>query len=235
MREPAVPTRANGPPPAAMTAKRPRPRAALLAAAAVLVSGTAVVVASIFGGGSPAPTAAAGSIATAAKDVAARGTPTPAVTAAPGDRQRRAQAEAKEDELADELEVPARFSLDRKQRIAIARRYVAVGHRLLKRKKLGPARAELYIKALRTFPDYPRALAGVARVHLQRREGSDAVRWAKRLVAVQSQRGNNQLLLGDAWALRGDDTAARAAWRRAAKYGNATARSRLKKAASRAR
>ena len=207
----------------------------------MLVGGTAVVLASFAGGGSiPAPTAAAGSLASAAKDGAARGTPTPtaAVAAQParalGDRRRRAQVEVEDDELADELEVPAQFRLARKQRIAIARRYVAVGHRLLKRKKMGPARA-VYIKALRTFPDYPRAIAGVARVHLQRREGSEAVRWAKRLVAVQSQRGNNQLLLGDAWALRGDDTAARAAWRRAAKYGNATARSRLKKAASRAR
>ena len=179
MREPAVPTRANGPPPAAMTAKRPRPRAALLAAAAVLVSGTAVVLASTFGGGSPAPTAAAGSLATAAKDSAARGTPTPAVTAgaqpasAPDDRQRRAQAEAEDDELADELEVPARFSTGSKQRIAIARRYVAVGHRLLKRKKLGLGESRIHqgaedVPGLSTSPRRRRPRSSSAQGGLRR-------------------------------------------------------------------
>jgi hypothetical protein len=47
-------------------------------------------------------------------------------------------------------------------------------------------------------------------------------------VAVQPKRGVNQLLLGDAEALRGDAKAARAAWLRAARLGNAQARARLR-------
>jgi predicted negative regulator of RcsB-dependent stress response len=84
------------------------------------------------------------------------------------------------------------------------------------------------MKALAALPGYPRAMAALARVHLQRKDGSEAVRWAERLVAKQPNRGNNQLLLGDAWALRGDKARARAAWHRAASYGNATARKRLR-------
>ena len=33
---------------------------------------------------------------------------------------------------------------------------------------------------------------------------AEAVRWAKRLVAIQPKRAANQILLGDAWALRGN-------------------------------
>lgn len=54
------------------------------------------------------------------------------------------------------------------------------------------------MRALKAWPNYPRALAGVVRVHLARKDGAEAVRWAKRLVSVQPKRSNNQLLLGDA-------------------------------------
>jgi Flp pilus assembly protein TadD len=65
-------------------------------------------------------------------------------------------------------------------------------------------------------------------VHLQRKDGSEAVRWAKRLVAKDPKSGQNQLMLGDAWALRGDAKNARAAWVQAVRYANSTARKRLK-------
>jgi predicted negative regulator of RcsB-dependent stress response len=53
------------------------------------------------------------------------------------------------------------------------------------------------------------------------------VRWANQLVANQPKNGQNQLLLGDAEALRGDLAAARAAWNRAVRYGSPAARQRL--------
>jgi hypothetical protein len=68
----------------------------------------------------------------------------------------------------------------------------------------------------------------VVRVHLDRRDGVEAVRWAKRLVRMQPNRSNNQLLLGDAYKLRGDLKNARKAWERSATYGNRTARRRLR-------
>jgi hypothetical protein len=108
-----------------------------------------------------------------------------------------------------------------------ANRFVDEGHGLLKRAHLGLAEAA-YLKALAAWPDLPRALAGLTRVHLQRRDGSEAVRWAKRLVAKEPKSGQNQLLLGDAWALRGDAKSARAAWIQAVRYANSTARKRLK-------
>jgi tetratricopeptide (TPR) repeat protein len=116
---------------------------------------------------------------------------------------------------------------ERARKIAAANHNVGQGHRLLARGRLEPAKAA-YLKALAVLPDYPRALAGLVRVHLRRRDGAEAVRWAQRLVKEQPNRGNNQLLLGDALALRGDQTRARAAWRRATAYGNAAARKRLK-------
>jgi Flp pilus assembly protein TadD len=84
-----------------------------------------------------------------------------------------------------------------------------------------------YQKALRATPEYPDAIAGLVRVHLARRDAVEAVRWANRLIAKQPANGVNQLLLGDALALRGDEDAARVAWKEAVKRGNALAKQRL--------
>jgi tetratricopeptide (TPR) repeat protein len=109
-----------------------------------------------------------------------------------------------------------------------ARRFAAEGRSLMKNGHLGLAEAA-YLKALQARPNYPQVMAALVRVHLQREDGSEAVRWAKRLIAKQPKRGVNQLLLGDAQALRGDAKAARAAWLRAARLGNAQARARLRR------
>ena len=85
-----------------------------------------------------------------------------------------------------------------------------------------------YLKALAAYAEYPRAMAGLARVHLARKDGAEAVRWAKRLVVMQPKRGANQILLGDAWALRGNATLARAAWQQALRLGSPDARKRLR-------
>jgi Tfp pilus assembly protein PilF len=84
----------------------------------------------------------------------------------------------------------------------------------------------MYMKALQEVPEFPAALADLVRVHLARRDGKEAVRWAERLVAKQDG-PLHQLLLGDAQALRGNTGAAQGAWTKAAKGGNKTARQRL--------
>jgi Flp pilus assembly protein TadD len=123
---------------------------------------------------------------------------------------------------------------DVQRKLERANHLVDEGHGLLKRGHLGLAEAA-YMKALAVWPDFPRALAGLTRVHLQRKDGSEAVRWAKRLVAKEPKSGQNQLMLGDAWALRGDAKNARAAWLQAVRYANSTARKRLKEPPTAAR
>lgn len=107
-----------------------------------------------------------------------------------------------------------------------ARQLCNEGHALRSRGRLGLAEAK-YLQALGLFPQYPRAIAGVVRVHLTRGDGAEAVRWAERLTAMQPNRSNNQLLLGDAYALSGKGNDARHHWRKSAAYGNSVARKRL--------
>jgi hypothetical protein len=107
-----------------------------------------------------------------------------------------------------------------------ATRQVNAAYQLLERGQLEPAEAA-YRKALALLPHYPRALAGLVRVQLERKNGPEAVRWAEQLVAAQPKRGNNQLLLGDAYALSGDSENARKAWHTSSLYGNTTAWKRL--------
>ena len=202
---------------------RRMPRVAMLAAAVGLVGLAAVALAAIIRGGSSAvPTASIGSVSTAV----ASGTRTVFDTA----QRAPVHGDLGRAQPADGRDTPEPVRPDRLQAIAIANRYVGEGHQLLKHEKLQAAKVA-YMKALRAFPEYPRALAGIVRLQLRRHDGAEAVRWAKRLIAVQPKRGNNRLLLGDAWAMHGDQTLARDAWRRAANYGNATARQRLRKAA----
>lgn len=106
-----------------------------------------------------------------------------------------------------------------------ARALVDSGSAMLKQSRYGIAES-MYMKALQEVPEYPPALAELVRVHLARKDGKEAVRWAERLVAKQNNPAN-QLLLGDAQALRGNRSAARAAWTKAAKGGNSTAQRRL--------
>ena len=82
-------------------------------------------------------------------------------------------------------------------------------------------------KALALLPRYPLAVASLVRLDLQRKNPAGALRWAKMLVAMQANRGGNQLLLGDAYAASGRTAEARQAWQRAKQYGNPTARARL--------
>jgi hypothetical protein len=84
-----------------------------------------------------------------------------------------------------------------------------------------------YLKALKTQPGYPRAMAALVRVHIARHDGAEAVRWAKQLVEKQPETSVNLLLLGDAQQLRGDLGAAEDSWTEAARRGNAIARQRL--------
>jgi hypothetical protein len=107
-----------------------------------------------------------------------------------------------------------------------AQALVDEGTALFKEKRLGLAEAS-YLKALKAQPGYPRAMAALVRVHIERRDGVEAVRWAKQLVDTQPRNGAYLLLLGDAEQLRGDLSAARDAWQEAADNGNATARERL--------
>jgi tetratricopeptide (TPR) repeat protein len=133
--------------------------------------------------------------------------------------------EASEDAESDD-EATGRTSRSVDSRVAAANRHVAAGTRALRKNRLSEAQAA-YSRALAALSGYPRALAGLVRVHLQRKDGRAALDWARKLVAKQPNRGGNQLLLGDAHALRGDRELALAAWKRARGYGSAAAKKRL--------
>jgi hypothetical protein len=109
-----------------------------------------------------------------------------------------------------------------------ANQLVNVGHRLRKEARWGMAEAS-YLKALGVLPSYARAVSGLVQVHLGRRDGAEAVRWAKKLVALQPKPGIHHRLLGDAYALAGDKAQARKAWQQAARLGDRAARERMKK------
>ena len=103
---------------------------------------------------------------------------------------------------------------------------VNMGHRLRKQGRLGMAEAS-YLKALKAMPNYARAVTGLVAVHLGRRDGVEALRWAKKLVELQPKRGAHQRLLGDAYALAGNKSAARSAWQLGARLGDRTSRMRM--------
>jgi hypothetical protein len=104
--------------------------------------------------------------------------------------------------------------------------FVEAGRTMLRQGHLGLAEG-LFLKALQAQPDSSAAMAEIVRVHLARHDGAEAARWATRLVALATDQAAAQLLLGDAEALHGDSDAAHAAWTRAARAGNTTARERL--------
>jgi len=86
-----------------------------------------------------------------------------------------------------------------------------------------------YLQALELAPDHSAAVLGLVRVQLQLKNGPEALRWARRLSALQPERRTSLLLLGDAHALNGDHTEAEQAWRQASQLGSTTARRRLQR------
>jgi len=84
-----------------------------------------------------------------------------------------------------------------------------------------------YKQALTLHRGYGRAMTGLARVYLTKKDAQRALHWAKRLNRNQRPRAHNQLLLGDAQQLSGDAQAAQKAWTRAAALGSKQAESRL--------
>jgi hypothetical protein len=167
---------------------------------------------------SPVPTASAPLVAagsqqgTGPADTSGSGRPTPAAA------QERPAGVGRRTEHGRE---PAPTS-----ELGRAQALVDEGIALSRERRFGLAEG-LYLKALQASPEYPNAMAELVRVHLARRDGVEAIRWANRLIAAQPNNGVHQLLLGDAQALRGDEGAARDAWTKAARSGNATARKRL--------
>jgi tetratricopeptide (TPR) repeat protein len=84
------------------------------------------------------------------------------------------------------------------------------------------------LKALEISPSSQAALIELVRLHLDERDGPQALRWAQRLVALEPERSSSLLLLGDAYALSGAKAEAKQAWLRASQLGSTTARARLR-------
>jgi DNA-binding response OmpR family regulator len=99
---------------------------------------------------------------------------------------------------------------------------------LIRRGELGRAEATLD-RAWELDPKNPQAMAGYARLYLARKDADRAVKWARKAVRKRSKRAQYHILYGDALELQGNESQARAAWRRALQVdpGNKTARSRL--------
>ncbi len=108
---------------------------------------------------------------------------------------------------------------------------VSQGHNLRKHRRYAQAKAR-YEAALALLPNYPRALAGLAQVAIAQNKGKDAVAYAQKLVQARPQRGNYQLLLGDAYKAANMPKEAQQAWQAAIRAGNATAKTRLKPASA---
>jgi tetratricopeptide (TPR) repeat protein len=118
--------------------------------------------------------------------------------------------------------------LSREATLAQAKASVRKAEGYVRDGRLGMAEAA-YLKALSLFPRYPLAIGGLTRIHLQRHDAGEALRWAKMLVASQPNRGANQRMLGDAYALAGKQADATRAWEQALRYGDRSARQRLGK------
>lgn len=84
--------------------------------------------------------------------------------------------------------------------IAKANDFIRKGNRMLQSNRLGIAES-YYLKALRTKPKYPRAMASLVKVHLKRKDGREALRWAKRLIKRQPNSSRNRRLLKRAQAI----------------------------------
>lgn len=139
-----------------------------------------------------------------------------------GDADEAANAEATETKAEENEPIPQ----NRARRIAIARSLVERGQRMRRHKRLGMAES-YYLRALRHFDHYPRAVSGLVKVHLARGDAREALRWAKRLVAMKPNRRSHRYLLGEAYAMNGNMRKARRHWLRAARWGLKVAAKRL--------
>lgn len=99
---------------------------------------------------------------------------------------------------------------------------------LHKRKKYAPAKAR-YRDALKVYPDYPPAIAGLAQLAIRQRDGKQAVQLARQLVSLEPEEASHQVLLGDAYKSASKRKEAREAWKAAARMGSAEARARLRR------
>lgn len=98
-----------------------------------------------------------------------------------------------------------------------------------RQKRLLPSARARYLEALRVYPAYPRALAGLTQLALSAGAAQEARDYAQQLVKARPGQAAYQLLLGDAQRAAGDDKQARAAYLTAARLGSRTAEERLAK------
>ncbi|MBX3248960.1 MAG: hypothetical protein KF901_17415 [Myxococcales bacterium] len=105
---------------------------------------------------------------------------------------------------------------------------VSAGNFFRGRGRLDRARRS-YESALAIAPQYGPALAGLTKVAIAERRGSEAVALARRLVNVNRNNAANHVLLGDALMVAGDRAGARRAWEDAVRVNprHSAARSRL--------
>lgn len=123
-------------------------------------------------------------------------------------------------------EPPAEDDLSRRARSRRASALVSQGHSFRKRGLLPTAKVH-YLGALREYPGYPRALAGLAQLSIAADEGAQAVGYARKLLQARPTQVDYLVLLGDAYKSAGMLSQARDAWQKAANRGSRTARKRL--------
>ena len=78
-----------------------------------------------------------------------------------------------------------------------------------------PQAEQTYLIVLNRDTRNARALAGLSRVAMERRDWRSAVLWARRLTEVRPSSAGNHVLLGDAHAAAGNRAMAESAWRQA--------------------
>lgn len=100
------------------------------------------------------------------------------------------------------------------------------GDRLQAQHRYAEAEAR-YLLALERDPGASRALSGLCRNELARKDGARALLWAGRLLVAAPGVADTHLLLGDAQALQGHILQARYAWYRARELGSLAAIARL--------
>ncbi|HMI92174.1 MAG TPA: hypothetical protein VK509_12450 [Polyangiales bacterium] len=121
----------------------------------------------------------------------------------------------------------ARAAAPTRQELERAERLVKAASRRQRAKRYEEA-ATGYLRALELVPDHSPAVLGLVRVQLQTKNAAEALSWAQRLNALQPERRTSLLLLGDAYALAGDDARAQQAWRQSSQLGSTTASKRLR-------
>jgi len=114
----------------------------------------------------------------------------------------------------------------RRARAKRASQLVGQGHSFRKRGLL-PSAKQRYVEALREYPGYPRAVAGLAQVALALGDPTQAVSYARQLVRARPSQLEYLVLLGDAYKAAGLPSQAREAWQSAARRGSRTAHQRL--------